>query len=40
MGEAVDFLRGLDETERELFRAAYDSGKALRKWMAESKQKS
>lgn len=38
MGEGADFLRGLDETERQLFRAAHDSGKAMKEWMANSKQ--
>jgi GINS complex subunit 3 len=38
MGEGVDFLRGLDETERQLFRAAHDSAKAMKQWMAESQQ--
>ncbi|KAJ9666659.1 DNA replication protein [Coniosporium apollinis] len=37
MGEGADFLRGLDEQERRLFRAAHDSAKAVRTWMAENK---
>jgi GINS complex subunit 3 len=37
-GDGVDFLRGLDETERQLFRAAHDSVKAIKQWMANSKQ--
>ncbi|KAF7503978.1 DNA replication protein [Endocarpon pusillum] len=38
VGEAVDFLRGLDETERQLFRAAHDNAKAVRQWLANNKQ--
>jgi len=38
MGEGVDFLRGLDETERQLFRAAHDSTKVMKQWMANNKQ--
>lgn len=37
VGEGVDFLRGLDETERQLFRAAHDSSKAMKQWMANTK---
>jgi GINS complex subunit 3 len=37
-GDAVEFLRGLDESERGLFRAAHDSGKAMRVWMGEMKK--
>lgn len=32
LGEGADFLRGLDETERQLFRAGHDSAKAVREW--------
>jgi GINS complex subunit 3 len=32
LGEGADFLRGLDETERQLFRAGHDSAKAVRDW--------
>ncbi|KAI9841622.1 MAG: DNA replication protein [Thelocarpon superellum] len=39
LGEGADFLRGLDETERQLFRAAHDSAKAMRTWMGELKKK-
>ncbi|KAK8184242.1 DNA replication complex GINS protein PSF3 [Phyllosticta citribraziliensis] len=39
LGEGADFLRGLDESERQLFRAAHDSAKAVRLWMAENKTK-
>jgi len=35
----VEFLRGLDEKERELFRSAHDSSKAMRVWMGEMKKK-
>jgi GINS complex subunit 3 len=38
-GDAVEFLRGLDDSERGLFRAAHDSGKAMRIWMGEMKKK-
>ncbi|KAL8765875.1 MAG: hypothetical protein Q9209_007176 [Squamulea sp. 1 TL-2023] len=36
-GEGGEFLRGLDEWERGLFRAAHDSSKAVRMWMGEIK---
>ncbi|MCJ1236251.1 DNA replication protein [Varicellaria rhodocarpa] len=39
LGEGVDFLRGLDEMERQLFRSAHDSSKAMRVWMGETKNK-
>ncbi|KAL1627600.1 DNA replication protein [Neofusicoccum ribis] len=39
LGEGADFLRGLDEDERQLFRAAHDSTKAVRTWIAENKKK-
>ncbi|KAK2755979.1 DNA replication protein [Arachnomyces sp. PD_36] len=38
MGEGVDFLRGLDETERKLFRTAHDSGKEMRAWAGGAKK--
>jgi GINS complex subunit 3 len=38
-GDGVDFLRGLDEWERDLFRRCHDSGKAMRVWMGEGKKK-
>ncbi|KAI9892763.1 MAG: DNA replication protein [Vezdaea aestivalis] len=38
LGEGAEFLRGLDEEERLLFRAAHDSAKAIRKWMGEMKR--
>lgn len=37
--EGVEFLRGLDEMERGLFRASHDSTKAMRVWMGEMKKK-
>ncbi|KAJ5380172.1 DNA replication complex GINS protein psf3 [Penicillium cataractarum] len=39
VGEGVDFLRGLDETERQLFRAAHDRAKEVRIWAGEAKKK-
>ncbi|KAL8850783.1 MAG: hypothetical protein Q9221_004281 [Calogaya cf. arnoldii] len=36
-GDGGEFLRGLDEWERGLFRAAHDSSKAVRLWMGEVK---
>ncbi|KAB2575386.1 DNA replication complex GINS protein PSF3 [Lasiodiplodia hormozganensis] len=39
LGEGADFLRGLDENERRLFRAAHDSAKAVRTWIAENKKR-
>ncbi|KAI9654416.1 MAG: DNA replication protein [Alyxoria varia] len=36
----TEFLRGLDETERQLFRAAHDSSKATRTWLADVQKKS
>lgn len=36
--EGVEFLRGLDEMERTLFRASHDSTKAMRVWMGEIKK--
>ncbi|KAL2352364.1 DNA replication complex GINS protein PSF3 [Cryomyces antarcticus] len=38
LGEGAEFLRGLDETERQLFRVAHDSAKAVRMWMTELKK--
>ncbi|KAH0537253.1 DNA replication protein [Glutinoglossum americanum] len=38
LGESADFLRGLDETERQLFRAAHDSAKSMKSWMGEMKK--
>ncbi|THZ18816.1 hypothetical protein D6C90_09752 [Aureobasidium pullulans] len=39
LGEGADFARGLDETERQLFRAAHDGTTAVKKWF-ETAQKS
>jgi len=36
--DGVEFLRGLDETERQLFRVSHDSAKAQRQWMNEVKK--
>ena len=36
--DGVEFLRGLDDSERDLFRAAHDSSKATRSWMGEVKK--
>ncbi|KAG4420424.1 DNA replication protein [Cadophora malorum] len=36
--DGVEFLRGLDEMERGLFRAAHDSSKAMRVWMGDVKK--
>lgn len=36
--EGVDFLRGLDESERQLFRVAHDSSKAVRAWQNDAKK--
>ncbi|KAI9761466.1 MAG: DNA replication protein [Chaenotheca gracillima] len=38
VGEGAEFLRGLDETERQLFRSAHDSAKSMRIWMSEMKK--
>lgn len=38
LGEGADFMRGLDESERQLFRAAHDSAKAVRTWMTDLKK--
>ncbi|KAF1950976.1 DNA replication complex GINS protein PSF3 [Byssothecium circinans] len=39
LGEGADFMKGLDENERQLFRAAFDSAKSVRTWMADIKKK-
>lgn len=39
LGEGAEFMRGLDENERQLFRAAHDSAKGVRTWMAELQKK-
>ncbi|KAF1977515.1 DNA replication complex GINS protein PSF3 [Bimuria novae-zelandiae CBS 107.79] len=38
LGEGADFMRGLDENERQLFRASHDSAKAVRTWMTDLKK--
>ncbi|MCJ1357689.1 MAG: DNA replication protein [Icmadophila ericetorum] len=40
LGEGVEFLRGLDEMERQLFRTSHESAKAMRQWMGEMKKPS
>lgn len=34
----TEFLRGLEEGERELFRRSHESAKAMRKWMGEARK--
>lgn len=34
LGEGMEFMRGLDDAERALFRSAHDAGEASRKWLA------
>lgn len=36
--EGVEFLRGLEEEERRLFRGAHESAKSTRAWMGEVKR--
>jgi GINS complex subunit 3 len=36
--EGVEFLRGLDEAERALFRAAHDSSRGVRAWLGDVKK--
>ncbi|EEH20975.2 DNA replication complex GINS protein psf3 [Paracoccidioides brasiliensis Pb03] len=38
LGDGVEFLRGLDETERRLFRIAHSSAKEMRVWSGETKK--
>ncbi|KAI9714362.1 MAG: DNA replication protein [Bogoriella megaspora] len=38
LGEGADFLRGLDEAERQLFKAAHESAKSTRTWIADMKK--
>ncbi|KAI5305585.1 hypothetical protein KEM56_003973 [Ascosphaera pollenicola] len=38
LGGGVEFLRGLDETERKMFRAAHDSAKDVRAWAGHVKK--
>ncbi|KAI5809031.1 hypothetical protein DFH27DRAFT_542197 [Peziza echinospora] len=35
LGEGADFLRGLDEMERQVFRAAHESAKQMKAFMSE-----
>jgi len=37
-GDGVEFLRGLDEGERGLFRAQHEASKSMRAWMGEMKK--
>jgi len=38
LGDGADFLRGLEETERQLFKAAHEGPKAVRAWTQELKK--
>jgi GINS complex subunit 3 len=38
LGSGAEFLRGLDELERQLFRGAHDSTASVRSWASESKK--
>ncbi|KAL1973389.1 hypothetical protein VTN31DRAFT_6024 [Thermomyces dupontii] len=38
LGDGVEFLRGLDEMERQLFRTAHDRAKDVRIWAGEIKK--
>ncbi|KAK6344155.1 DNA replication protein [Orbilia brochopaga] len=37
LGEGSDFLMGLEESERQIFRAAHDSSRAMKLWRTEKK---
>lgn len=37
LGEGADFLRGLEESERQIFRAAHESAKVMKNWRHERK---
>jgi len=39
LGDGAEFLRGLDEAERQLFRIAHDSAKEMRIWSGEVKRR-
>ncbi|RMY90577.1 hypothetical protein D0862_09927, partial [Hortaea werneckii] len=39
-GDSADFMSGLDETERQLFRAAHDGSNAVKKWFDVSSRSS
>ncbi len=36
--DGVEFLRGLEEEERKLFKAAHESAKATKRWMNDIKR--
>ena len=38
MGEGQEFLRGLDEIERQIFKAAHEGPKAVRQWLLDMKK--
>lgn len=38
LSEGIEFLRGLDETERRVFRSAHESSKAVRLWINNLKK--
>jgi GINS complex subunit 3 len=38
MGEGAEFLRGLDEMERQLFKAAHEGPKKVREWVLDLKR--
>jgi GINS complex subunit 3 len=40
LGEGAEFLRGLDEFERQLFKAAHEGPKAVRQWQVDLKKNS
>ncbi|KAI1610539.1 GINS complex subunit 3 [Exophiala viscosa] len=40
LGDGAEFLRGLDETERQLFKAAHEGPKAVKAWTQDQKKNS
>jgi GINS complex subunit 3 len=38
LGEGAEFLRGLDENERQLFKAAHEGPKAVKAWTQDLKK--
>lgn len=38
LGDGAEFLRGLDEMERQLFKAAHEGPKAVRQWLLDMKK--
>lgn len=38
LGDGAEFLRGLDETERQLFKAAHEGPKAVKAWTQDQKK--